>query len=275
MKFIEKIIDFYVFSNIHVGIAAACFAMVSVYNNSGQFMMDSPYYIFFSTVLAYQFIRIFESCECAFKEVFGYLKKQPKEDLFVGISAFLGSVFFGFKIGLNGLWILFPAAFLTFWYAIPVFKYKGERISLRNYPTAKMLSIALVWAMVTVLFPLQDYLLETSVWIEFVQRFFLIMALAIPFDIRDLYTDGSHLKTLPQQMGIVKAKRVGSQFLVLFFMLSFLKFPIDAKTIFIELLIFIISLLMLAKTKSLQSKYYTSFWVEGLPILWLVLIAGL
>ncbi len=272
MKFIKKIIDFYIFSNIHVGIAAACFAMVSMYNNGEGFIAYSSYYIFFSTVLAYHFIRVFESCECTFKAVFAYLKKQPIEVLSIGVIAFLGTSFFGYKIGFNALWILIPSAFLTFWYAVPLFKYKGEKISLRNYPTAKMLSIALVWAMVTVLFPMQDYLSETRIWIEFVQRFFLIIAVAIPFDIRDLNKDESHLKTLPQQIGISKAKKVGVQFLVLFFIFSFLKFPLTANTVVTELIIFILSLLLLVKTKPIQSKYYTAFWVESIPIIWWLLL---
>lgn len=272
MRLLKKIVDFYVFSNIHVGIAAACFAMVSMYNSRGEYMMYFSYYIFFSTVLAYHFIRVFENCECTFIAVSAYLKKQPIEVLSVGIIAFLGTSFFGFKIGFNALWILIPSAFLTFWYAVPLFKYKGERISLRNYPTVKMLSIALVWAMVTVLFPLQDYLTESRIWIEFVQRFFLIMALALPFDIRDLNKDELHLQTLPQKIGVLKAKRVGIQFLVLFFILSFFKFPLSANTILIELVIFILSLLLLVKTKPIQSKYYTAFWVESIPIIWLFII---
>lgn len=272
MKALQKILNFYVFSNIHVGIATACLALVSKANVESSFVIYSSFFVFFSTVFAYHFIRVFENSEAKLNSLASYLEKQPKALLLVGIFAFVGALSFGFLIGIRHLWILSPAAFITFWYAIPLFKYKGKRISLRNYPTIKIISIAFVWAISTVLFPLQENLTDLQVWLEFVQRFFLIMALVIPFDIRDLNKDAGHLQTLPQNKGIVKAKIIGIQYLVLFFILGFIKRPLEVTTVAAELSIFILSLLLLSKSKENQSRYYTSFWVESVPIVWLVLL---
>lgn len=272
MKALQKILNFYVFSNIHVGIATACLVLVSKANVESSFITYSSFFVFFSTVFAYHFIRVFENAEAKLNSMASYLKKQPKELLSVGIFAFAGALFFGFLIGIHHLWILIPAAFITFWYAIPLFKYKGIRISLRNYPSIKIISIAFVWAISTVLFPLQENLADFQVWLEFVQRFFLIMALVIPFDIRDLNKDVGHLQTLPQIKGIAGAKIIGIQYLVLFFILGFFKKPLEVTTVASGLSIFILSLLLLVKSKENQSKYYASFWVESVPIVWLVLL---
>lgn len=255
-------------SNIHVGIAVSCLVLISAFEQEERSITYSPHVVFFSTILGYHFIRVFENCECNLKEALNYLTKEPLSVLIVGILAFSGTCFFGFMIGIKSLLILIPATFITFWYAIPLFKYKGERVSLRNYPTVKIFSIAFVWAIVSVLFPLQNYLLETEVWIVFIQRFLLIMSLVIPFDIRDIRIDAPNLKTLPQQIGIVNAKRMGFLFLILFMGLSFLRYNFEIKHILSDLFVFVLSLGFLYKTKNEQSTYYASFWVESVPIIW-------
>lgn len=250
-----------------------CLVFVSTSNIQGSFVSYSPYFVFFSTVLAYHFIRVFENCECTSEAILPYLRKQPKDVLIVGVLALLGTLYFGFLIGIHKLWIILPAIFITFWYAIPLFNYKGKRISLRNYPTVKMLSIAFVWAMVTVLFPLQESVSSSQVWLEFIQRFFLILALVIPFDIRDLKQDVTHLQTLPQKIGIFKSKLVGIQYVAMFFVLGFFKLPLTNKSTLIpELLIAILSLFFLIKSRENQSKYYAAFWVESVPIIWFGLL---
>lgn len=272
MNALQKILDYYVFYNIHVGIATACLVLVSTANVEVSSITYSSFFVFFSTVFAYHFIRVFENSETKLKSITTYMKNQPKVLLLVGFIAFSGAFSCGFLIGIRHLWILIPAAFITFWYAVPLFKYKGKRISLRNYPTIKILSIAFVWAISTVLFPLQENLADLQVWLEFMQRFFQIMALVIPFDIRDLNKDAKHLQTLPQKIGIAKAKNVGIQYLVLVFLLGFFKAPLEAMTVVSELLIFILCLLLLVKSKENQSKYYAAFWVESVPIVWFGLL---
>jgi 1,4-dihydroxy-2-naphthoate octaprenyltransferase len=136
-------------------------------------------------------------------------------------------------------------------------------------------SIALVWAISSVLFPLQGSMQDSQVWFEFAQRFFLIMALVIPFDIRDLNNDELHIQTLPQKLGVANSKKVGIIFLVFFFMIGFIKSPLTGTSVLSTLFVFVISLLLLTKSKENRSLYYASFWVEGVPILWLFCIWGL
>jgi len=46
----------------------------------------------------------------------------------------------------------------------------------------------------------------------------------------------------------------------------------NRKDLLITSLILLISCALLMKSTSNQSKYYSAFWVEGIPILWLFLI---
>ena len=197
-----------------------------------------------------------------------------KSNLWIIFSG-LGIVYSSSLFKPSQLLILIPAFLLTFWYAIPIFKYKNKRVPLRSYPALKLFSIALVWSIVTVLFPLQHQISETHVWVQFIQRFLLIVVLVLPFDIRDVKIDMPDLNTLPQQIGVSKTKKAGVLLLLLFFILSFFRAPLNEVIILSDLFVFVISLLFLIKAIPEQSKYYASFWVESIPIFWLIFIYGI
>ena len=273
MKKLTKIFDFYIESNIHVAIAAACFVLITQLNFDIKHIEFATYFTFFSTVLGYQFIRIFDNCACTTKTLVNALKKQAFSTLLISFISLMGSFYFGLKVGVSYLVILIPSTIITIWYVIPFFRLSGNKTSLRNYPSIKMFSIALVWSINTVLFPLQNQLSEPQVWLEFTQRFSLVIVLIIPFDIRDMHKDTPMLKTLPQKVGVVNTKKIGFLYLILFFVFSFFKQPLFAHLIISELLIVIISLLFLVKASENQTKYYASFWVESVPILWWVVLS--
>ena len=98
-----------------------------------------------------------------------------------------------------------------------------------------------------------------------------ILVLILPFEIRDMQLDFKNLKTLPQKIGIEKTKKVG--FVLLLFSLT-MEFLITTsfsnKNIF--LFICFILLFLLMRSSQSQSKFYSSFWVESLPVLWWILI---
>jgi len=100
---------------------------------------------------------------------------------------------------------------------------------------------------------------------------FFVLVLIFPFEIRDMHLDIKDIKTLPQKIGVKKTKKVG--FVLLLFSLT-LEFLLTAslshKNIF--LIICFILLLFLMRSTQNQSKYYSSFWVESLPVLWWILL---
>jgi 4-hydroxybenzoate polyprenyltransferase len=133
--------------------------------------------------------------------------------------------------------------------------------------------IAISYAGITVLFPLINYSIEVekNEIMTFIQRFFFIAAITIPFDIRDLNFDDKNLKTLPQVIGIQKSKVVGLFFLMLFLGLEFLKNSTEV-SYRINFIISLISLFFLLKATHDQNKYYSAFFVESIPIMWLLLL---
>jgi len=259
---------------VHVAIAAACLILITASHFDVEIIEYSAVFVFFTTLLAYQFIRIFDNCQCRLKTFVSQLNKQSSTVLLISFISLIGSIYFGFKVGLHYLWILIPSSFLTFWYAIPLFG-NNQRVSLRNYPSIKIFSVAFVWSVQTVIFPLQDFLSDPQVWLVFTQRFFLLIALIIPFDIRDMHKDTPLLQTYPQKIGILNSKKIGVMYLLIFFGFSYFRKPLVANSLLSDLFVMTISLLFLVKSSTKQTKYYASFWVESVPIFWWLFLLGL
>jgi hypothetical protein len=82
------------------------------------------------------------------------------------------------------------------------------------------------------------------------------------------------LKTVPQQFGVKNTKLLGFVLLICFCGLSFFNTNTNFNFQFLELLLLlnfaiaIIIALFLFFANENRSKYYTSFWVESVPILW-------
>lgn len=97
-------------------------------------------------------------------------------------------------------------------YAIPVFGFKR----LRDIPYIKIFLIAGVWAYLTLAWPLMAEGVEWRLWIfPFVERFLFILAITIPFDVRDSEMDQAYgLKTLASLFGSVRALRVAGIILI-------------------------------------------------------------
>ena len=58
----------------------------------------------------------------------------------------------------------------------------------------------------------------------FMGRLFFILAITIPFDIRDLKYDEANLRTIPIIFGASKARLIGLLFLLVFEMISIIQF---------------------------------------------------
>jgi hypothetical protein len=94
----------------------------------------------------------------------------------------------------------------------------------------------------------------------------------LPFEIRDLNYDNLKLGTIPQKIGVKKTKMIGVTLLMVFVVLEFFKDELSRNEMSSTLIITAITLLFLIFSHKNQSKYYSAFWVEGLPIIWLLLV---
>lgn len=267
MKHLKQIIDFYIFSNIHVALATFCLTKITLLE-IGISENRTAWFVFFSTLLSYNMIRFFRLN--TIKNWYNdWIHNNEKALYFLTGVSLLPLLYFTFYLRIKAILVLIPFIFSTLFYVIPI-----KNKSLRNISGLKLFLIAISWAGVTVIFPLiQNYItIRTVDWITIIQRFLFVAIITLPFDIRDLNYDDKSLKTLPQQIGIYKTKFVGILLLMSFFFLEFFKNPLQENSLIILLIIVFLAAILLIKASNKQDKYYSAFFVEAIPIVWFLLV---
>jgi len=272
MRILKAIINFYINSSIHVALAVYALAYISLL----QFDLPEDYillnFIFLASITGYNFVKYFGLAKFHHRSLTDALRIIQIFSALV----FLGMFYFFAQLSIKIQLIISVLGIITFLYAIPVASKKyfiDEQKNLREISGLKIYIIALVWSFVTVILPLQNsgYTINGDVIVTLVQRFLYIMVLMLPFEIRDLNYDHLRLATIPQQIGVKKTKGLGVILLIVFFLLEFFKDETSSSQLLLHLIISVITVVALLYTKKKQSRLYTSFWVESLPILWLVL----
>lgn len=273
MKIVKQLLDFYLNSSIHVALSVYALSWITLLIFDLPYDEDILYFNFYATITGYNFVKYFGIAKWHHRSLARWLKVIQVFSFF----SFLLMVFYAFRLETKVLFILAGLCVVTFLYAIPFLPkrmYLDEQQNLRQISGLKVYIIAAVWAFTTVVLPIlnnhQD--LSTKVWITVLQNFIFVLALMIPFEIRDLKFDSIKLATIPQQIGVKKTKMLGVLLLLIFLGLNIFKEEIITYFLYKEVVMtFILMLLILCATKD-RSKYYTSFWVEALPVFWLMLM---
>ena len=270
----KNFLDFLIQTNIIVALSAGALTKITLL----KFRSESdliPLLVVCATVLSYNYIRLTELREERLSWYYEWFRRNKILFYGVNILAFIGllGLLFVIPIKWESVITLVPFLVLTFLYVKPAI-FRSNWKALRAVPILKILNIAFCWAGVTVLFPvIQEFRsIDELVWIAFFERFLFVFALTIPFDIRDVGIDSKNMQTIPQIIGIKSAKIVAVLFLILVVLLEYSYFTFwyfqGAKMV----VIFLYLSILIWNTNPNQHRYYTSFWVEVVPILWLLLI---
>lgn len=271
MSRLKQLFNFYIRANFHVALSAFCLTRITQieFGSNGQ---GTGIFVFVSTFAAYNLLRYWKSKNISASDT-NWLKSHKASLLMLNVLAGFAILFFGATLRKESLILLIPLFFATIFYGIP-YHFGSKNLNLRNISGIKIFLIAAVWSSVTVLLPLTEMQsdIQGDQWISFAQRFLFIFATAIPFDIRDMNMDKRNLRTIPNSLGIRNSKILGMVILTLFFSLDFFK---DGQIIYATLPLFLttlISMIFLLYSNSHRGKYYTSFWVESIPVFWYLLI---
>jgi hypothetical protein len=248
MLVFKKFFEFYIKSSLHV--AFAIFSFVKVVelslNISSNVFLETA--IFSGSVFGYSVLKYYE-----FWKSTKFSFHKNKSVLGVTIVAFLVFVICFFHLKLS-----FQTAFFKIFFLVVIYPF------LRKYWFFKIAIVSFCVTYVVSYTPTLDtkilFFYDTILQVKL---FFLICALLIPFEIYDSQHDAITLQTIPQKFGIEKAKYLGYLFLVVFCMVGLLfQFEI------LDIVIAIIVGFFIRFSSTKNSKYYTSFWVENIPIFW-------
>lgn len=250
---------------MHVALAVCALCMVTYYN----FQLIPSYrllgFIFLSSITGYNFVKYAGIAKWRHKTLTERLKRIQVFSFFV----FLGLLYVSFLQSVEVIYVSLILGVFTLFYAVPILP---KNRNLRNLKSLKIFIIALVWAGVCAVLPLVDRsgVSLSLLGATFLQYYIFVLALLLPFEIRDLAYDIPGLGTFPQLYGVKNTKFFGGVLLVLFILLSFI---IAQQIGYSKLEIALIALLLggfIVFSSPSRSKYFTAFWAEALPIFWML-----
>lgn len=273
MRVLRQIFNFYINSSIHVALAVVAMTWVTLIQFELECDKNVLVFVFLATITGYNFVKYFGVAKFHHRSLAAWLKAIQIFSFF----AFLGMDYYALKLNVNTLIYLSIFGLITFLYAVPLLPiryFRDSHKNLRQVSGLKVYVIALVWVFTTVFLPLIDkgYHINDDVVVTGVQRFIFVIVLMLPFEIRDLIYDSIKLATIPQRIGVRNTKVFGVFLLIVFFFLEYFKDEMSSTAIISNGVIMSITLIFVLFAHKKQSQYYSAFWVEGIPILWLMVL---
>lgn len=264
MSLPATIFDLYIKASLHVALAVTALAYVTVHELGLTHDMLLYGFIFSSTILSYNLTKYISVAASDSIRISPLLK-------WIGVITALSLLATTVLLFYLPADVIISAAILggvTVAYAIPV---SEGRKNLRNIYGLKIGLIAVVWAGVTVGLPLLNHRIETvtgDALLETLQRILFVAVLILPFDIRDYRSDEPALGTLPQIFGVKETKILGFVLLSACLVIEGVHQPFGSLSFLMFFLVTVVTALMVRRAMVVQTKYYASFWVEGIPIGW-------
>lgn len=236
------------------------------------------YLIFFATLLEYNFhklVVIWKKDEEYENPKYDWTKKNIKffySLILVSLAAFL---FFVFTSKIQVVIAFFLLGFITFLYSQPFLKI----LNIRAVPYSKVFIIAIVWSLTTSILPMiySHNHINLNVILIILERIFFLIAITIPFDIRDIEQDKSaKIKTLPILLGKEKAYKLSYISLLIFIIICIIHYA-NSEQIYILIAMFLSGLstfVFLYSDKLRTFKFYHYGILDGTMLLQGLLVLG-
>ncbi|NMH29635.1 hypothetical protein G6047_16465 [Flavobacterium sp. SE-s28] len=218
---------------------------------------------FFGTIVGYNFVK-YDAIARQGKPV-----RDVKMNVFIALSVISFIAASGFFLMLEWLTKVISVAVLlvTALYTLPFFPNKK---TARDWAGLKIYFVALCWVGVTVVLPVlnKGFPLTIDFYISSLQRFILVIVLLFVFEIIDMQWDDPHLKTVPQEIGVLNTKILGVVLISMNLALELLKTMRKPELIVVNIVFGIFICIFLLQANQKRSRYYTTFWVEGITVVW-------
>ncbi|WP_318349803.1 UbiA family prenyltransferase [Aquipluma nitroreducens] len=219
-----RIIAALIQSNIYISLAAVALT-VGTQVQLGMRPQWHPYLfiIFFATLFEYnlhRLITVLTNKEALKSEKHRWVNENMKAFYLLVFISVIGFGVVALLAKKEVLVTFAPIALITVLYSIPVSANPKHLLRLREIPYLKIFMIAAIWSASTILLPIvqsSETFSQTHIFAMLSERFFFILAITIPFDIRDLEADQQQeLKTIPMLLGEKNSLKLSYFFLFVF-----------------------------------------------------------
>ena len=261
---IKFILNYYIKSNLHVALCLVFYTVLIYYQNDITVNYYEILFIFLATLLAYNFIKYHK---------LPFAKNRPNYvfRLFILVTV-ISLIILSFKvvrISILKTIIVLIASLLVIAYSFPAYKIN----SLRNYPLVKILTISAAWTLTSVCFSFIGILKPKILVFYCLSIFLMVSCQMISFEIRDEDIDKNKSKTIVHLFGLHRIKTIGYAILitlsVVIFFISLIEK--DSVSYLSNIIILIVLFYLIFKSNKNQTKYFSSIFVESVPIYWIII----
>lgn len=270
MFVIKKGLNFFVKNNFFVSVCVVALCMRTAQLLDVKMTLSFIGFIFCSTFLMYNFQRAIKyyqnRSEIQKKDV---IKSSKFLSVFFVILALPLVVFFSIQLSFKTILLLIPCFLISLLYPLRIIPVYSEKRSLRELPYLKIFFISAVWAVTTTVVVAVEHSLslDKNQLLLLFSRLLFVLAITIPFDIRDIKYDEKKLKTLPMLFGINGAKKIAYSCLIIALVLNGFFLEAEKQFILSFMLTAIVACSLIYKSTAFKKGYYYSVFVEGTSIL--------
>jgi 4-hydroxybenzoate polyprenyltransferase len=282
-KYLRQTLDFLLFSNIFIALCAVSQGLVTYWLLKVKPDEHVLGLLFCSTLALYNFSILLSKPKkpenSKFRRV-QWIFSHYRLMISLTIISAIVIIPLSFFLNASSRILLIGLGLISVAYSLPIFSIHEKRFGLRNIPGVKLFMIAMVWALSCVLLPILEIDANNTAAITInetiillVKRFLFIAAIAVPFDIRDLFQDKKNeLKTIPVILGEQNSLLLCQLFLATYvFFLFTLTERIDGD-FFALCLTIILSGWLIFKSKWKKNEYYYFLFLDGIMILQLIML---
>jgi len=271
MQLIKRFIEFIIYSNIWIALGSICFCIESFILHQQSINYWYLCFLFSSTAVLYNAHRII-GLKVYIKNNganrFNHILEYPTIIYLLSFSlAFLALYSFYQIRALVSYWMI-VAIVASLLYVTPLL----SKIRLRDLPFIKIFLIAVCWTILCYIIPIEE--VDNALIVE---RFLFMIAITIPFDIRDIQTDKlANTKTLISLMGVRYSKALACFCAIIACALLlhyiFRNYGPGSRYLGFYVGFYLFCIFLILRTKTSNSDFYYSGIIDGLLVLRIALL---
>ena len=214
---LKKILDVILFGSLFISFCAVALCietniLLHLKLNSVSFYL----FVFGATLVQYNLHYLFKKSAVKYSERLAWSLKNKlthKVLIWLGIALIIISLF---SFQLHQFIILSVLGAIALLYSFPLLPFARKK-RIKDYGLLKILTLALMWTLVTVWFPVDEANYSFSYHLILIRRFIFIFILCLLFDIRDTEIDrAENISTLSVKLGVKRAYILCYTLLILF-----------------------------------------------------------
>jgi 4-hydroxybenzoate polyprenyltransferase len=268
---LKKIADFVLFSSIFI---ASCAVALCMQTSLVLRLPLNPFsfycFVFGATLAQYNLHYLVKTKAIPDSQRLAWSLKNKKTHKILFVSGIILIIISFFSFRLHHFIILGIMGVISVLYSFPVIP-TGNKKRIKDYGYLKIITLALLWTLVTVWFPVVNKPFDNTLFLfVFMKRFVFMFVLCLVFDIRDIEIDNKeNINTVAVILGRKNSYLLAYFTLLLFMVLSLLQnfYFSDNRELFAMLVSAILSYFTIEVSKKNNSDIIYLAGIDGIMLL--------